>query len=159
MLTLNMTVVGRLAGNFQIRHNNGKHVLSFSLAVNERWLDKATNKKMERVHWVRCSAWGEKESLERRMQYMSKGQIIMATGLPTAQPYVNAENKAAASLDLRVDKFETVHFGNKDGNAEEAANGSASAPRERQQQQEPPQMPPPVLEDVPFEEVPNEPVF
>lgn len=78
--------------------SSGVAVCSFSVAVTERWTDRATNERKEKTNWYRVSAW--RGLAETCNQYVRKGMQIMVVGSVEARGYTNNAGEAAASLEL-----------------------------------------------------------
>jgi len=92
-------VVGNLGDDPELRYlQSGRAVCSFSLAANERWLDRQTNEWREKVTWYRVSVWGNQA--ESCNTYLSKGRKVMVIGNVSANAYINRNGEAAASLEL-----------------------------------------------------------
>ena len=65
---------GNLGRDPEMRYTpNGKAVTSFTIAVNRRY--KADGKTVEKVTWVRCSAWGKLAEIVNK--YCHKGTQVM----------------------------------------------------------------------------------
>jgi single-strand DNA-binding protein len=54
---------------------------------------------VEKTTWVKCAYWTDKTAIA---QYLKKGQMVYAEGIPEAEGYLNKENQNAASLKMRV---------------------------------------------------------
>ena len=68
----NITLIGRLTKDSDLRFTNDNKVLDISLAVDDGWGD---NKK---TLWVKCSMWGDRG--EKLQQYLVKGQQVYIEG-------------------------------------------------------------------------------
>jgi single-strand DNA-binding protein len=56
---------------------NGSAVCKFSIATNEKWVDKA-GVKQEKTTWHRCNLWGTRA--EKIAQYITKGSKLLVEG-------------------------------------------------------------------------------
>ena len=91
-------IQGNLGGDPELRNlKDGGQVCSFSVAVSEKWTDKA-GAKQERTTWYRVSAWDK--LADTCAQYLSKGSPVLITGTVSASAYINNAGDAAASLNL-----------------------------------------------------------
>lgn len=92
-------IIGNVGRDPEMRYlQNGTAVCSFSVAVTERWNDRATNEKREKTTWFRISAW--RGLAETCNMYVRKGMQIMVTGTVAASAYMGQNNEPMASLEL-----------------------------------------------------------
>lgn len=149
---------GNLGGDAEVRDiGNDRSVISFSVAVTERW--KAANgEKQEKTTWVRCSLW-RKTGNTSVAQYLKKGQGVIVEGTPSARAYMldgHAEPKA--SLEVTV---QDLHFvgGARTESAPAGMPVNNASPKPQAHQQQQAVIPPPVYsqtmtadldEDLPF---------
>lgn len=72
-------VIGNLTRDPEIRTTtNGQNVVSFGIATNERWKDKASNEMKERVEFHNIVVWGE--LAQTCAQHLKKGMRLHASG-------------------------------------------------------------------------------
>ncbi|MEO1266815.1 MAG: single-stranded DNA-binding protein [Myxococcota bacterium] len=79
MASLNkVTLIGNLGRDPELRYTgSGQAVANFTLATNERWMDKDNNPQ-ERTEWHRIVVWGKQaETCEK---YLSKGRQVYCEG-------------------------------------------------------------------------------
>jgi single-strand DNA-binding protein len=72
--------IGNLGRDPEVRSmNNGSRVANFSLAVSERWKDKATGEQKEQTEWVSVVVFGDGlvGVVER---YLRKGSKVLVRG-------------------------------------------------------------------------------
>ena len=101
---IKLQIVGNLGKDCIIKEVNGKNVINFSVAHTERYKDSQGIQK-ERTTWVECAYWTDKTAVG---QYLKKGQMVYAEGSPEADPYLNKENQAAATLRMRVQSLQLL---------------------------------------------------
>lgn len=94
-----INIVGNATNDAEIKSINGKQLISFSLAHNEKFKN-AQGVQQEKTYYFRCSYWSESTALA---QYIKKGQQVFVSGNQvTANGYANAQGQISASIELRV---------------------------------------------------------
>ncbi len=80
MLSINKVMLtGRLTRDPEIRYTgSGQAVMSFSIAVNRRFLDARTNEWREETLFLDCEAWGK--MAERLGEVLRKGTPVYVEG-------------------------------------------------------------------------------
>ena len=92
-------IIGNVGQDPELRYTrDGIAVCNFSVAVNRRWTDRASNQPREKTTWFRVSAW--RELAETCNQFVRKGMQIMVTGEVDASAYVGQDGEARATLGL-----------------------------------------------------------
>jgi len=72
-------LIGKLGADPEVRYTSGgTAVANFSIATNERWKDKNTGERQERVEWHRIVAWGRLGEICG--EYLSKGKQVYIEG-------------------------------------------------------------------------------
>ena len=69
--------LGNLGSDPQVRFFDSGNVCTFSLAINESYVDKQGNKQ-QRTEWVRIAVWGKQA--EPCAQYLTKGRAVLVEG-------------------------------------------------------------------------------
>ena len=100
-----LIVVGRVGQTPELRYSQGGvAVCNLSVAVNEKWTDKATDEKREKTTWFRVTCWrGLAETVN---QYVTKGMLVMVIGTITASAWMK-DDTPQATLELTA---QTVKF-------------------------------------------------
>ncbi len=81
-------LIGRLTKDPELRFTqNGKEVLSFSLAVDRTY--KGNDGKTE-VDFIRCQAWGK--TAENIAKFLSKGSRVAVVGSIQVRKYTDKQN-------------------------------------------------------------------
>jgi single-strand DNA-binding protein len=95
-----MEITGRLVADATVRAVNAdKNVTGFRVAINRRY--KSQGEQKEETSYVDCTYWrGEKIA-----PFLTKGMIVQLSGFMTAQPWVNRDGEAQASLKFRTDEI------------------------------------------------------
>ncbi|MXN90805.1 single-stranded DNA-binding protein [Flavobacterium sp. Sd200] len=100
-----MEITGRLTANAQVRSYNGKDVVNFSIAVNDRYKDKEGN-KVVLTDFFNCSYW----LTAKVAPYLLKGGIVEVSGRVSAGAYMGNDGAPKASLNVNVNRI-TFHGG------------------------------------------------
>ena len=81
MSSINKVILlGRLGGNPAVhRTQDGKTLVNFALATNERWRDKATGERKEKVEWHRVVIFNERLA-EIAEKFLKKGSTVLVEG-------------------------------------------------------------------------------
>ena len=81
-------LIGRLTKDPELRFTqNGKAVLSFSLAVERTYRGKSGEKE---VDFIRCQVWGK--TAENIAEFLSKGSRIAVVGSIQVRKYTDKQN-------------------------------------------------------------------
>lgn len=73
---LQLTVIGHLGADAEVKDYNGKKFVSFRVAHSERYTSSSGESK-ERTQWVSCALNGDGGSL---LQYLKRGQLVAVMG-------------------------------------------------------------------------------
>ena len=115
---IKLQVIGNLGKDCIVKEINGKSVINFSVAHSERYKDAQGNQK-ERTTWVECAYWTDRTAIA---PYLVKGTSVYAEGSPEADPYMNKEGQAAATLRMRVQNIQLLGGGNRDNQGASSGN-------------------------------------
>lgn len=126
---IKLQIIGNLGKDCIVKEVNGKNVINFSVAHTERYKDNQGNQK-ERTTWVECAYWTDRTAVA---QYLTKGRTVYAEGSPEADPYMNKEGVASATLRMRVQNVQllgTTNVGENNGSSQGMVNhmGSGASP-------------------------------
>ncbi len=156
---LDLTVIGNLGADAEVKEANGKKFFSFTVAHTQTRKD-ANGMKVEKTTWISCL----KPIFESNMgigPYLKKGTKVYLRGTPYARAYCTKSGELQATLNLRVDNIELLSASS---NTQQTASGNTPAQQTtqqaRQQQayqqvapsktQQPPTMPTDDDDDLPF---------
>ena len=95
---IKLQIIGNLGKDCIVKEINGKNVINFSVAHQEKFKDSMGNLK-EKTTWVECAYWTERTAIA---PYLKKGTLVFAEGSPEADAYTNKDNQPAATLRMRV---------------------------------------------------------
>ncbi len=115
---IKLQIIGNLGKDCIVKEINGKNVINFSVAHTERFKDAQGNQK-ERTTWVECAYWTDRTAIA---PYLVKGTMVYAEGSPEADPYMNKEGQAAATLRMRVQNIQLLGGGNRDNQGANQGN-------------------------------------
>lgn len=102
---LQLTIIGNLGADAEVKEVNGKKFVSFNVAHTERWVDD-TGTIHESTQWVGCALSGDGGNL---LQYLKRGTTIYAVGRLKTRVYSSEKARAmVAGLDLSVQHIELV---------------------------------------------------
>jgi single-strand DNA-binding protein len=97
-------IIGHLGKDAVVNTVNGKTVINFSVAHTEKFKD-ATGQQRDKTTWVDCSNWTDKTAIA---PYLKKGTQVYVEGTPDSRAYLNADNKPASSISLRVSSIQLL---------------------------------------------------
>lgn len=93
--------IGRLGHDPEVRAMpSGDAVANVSIASTESWTDKQSGEKKENTTWIRAAFFGRLAEIAE--QYLRKGSLVYIEGPVSARAYVNRDNEAACSIEVRV---------------------------------------------------------
>ncbi|MCV2484347.1 single-stranded DNA-binding protein [Flavobacterium sp. SH_e] len=120
-----MEITGRVAADAIVRKVGEKEVLSFSIAVNDRYKPAGSSEFKEVVTFINCSYWISM----RAGQWVKKGAVVLLNGRLGMHVYINSDGNPIGSIDFHVDKMSFLAFAKRSGdktdtNANANANGS-----------------------------------
>jgi single-strand DNA-binding protein len=98
---------GNLGRDAEVKNlQSGQTVLSFAVAITEKWKDKTGNPQ-EKTTWVNCTQW-LRDGKSGIAPYLTKGTKVLVEGKPSARGYVNKEGDAVANLECDVQGIELI---------------------------------------------------
>lgn len=93
-------IIGNLGRDPELKYTpNGDALCKFSVAVSEKWRNKA-GEQQEKTVWFSVTCWGNQA--ETCAQYLSKGSQVMVIGTVETRAYTAKDGTPAASLDLKA---------------------------------------------------------
>lgn len=100
-----MTVLGNIGQDAVIKEINGKFVINFSVAHNEKFTDSA-GQKHEKTTWFSCAIWKDSREKTRIAEYLKAGQIVHLEGVPEIRIF-DGQNGKSAAINITV---KDIHF-------------------------------------------------
>jgi len=104
-MSIATTIVGNTTADAELRYTQaGLAVAGFTVAVNERKLNRETNTWEDGdTTFVRCSVW--REMAEQVASSIPKGTRVIVTGKIKMQEYENKEGVKVQALEMQVDEI------------------------------------------------------
>ena len=98
---------GRLAKDPEIKENEGKKLLSISIANKDNSYKDDKGEWIDKVTFVSGTLWNLTPAKEEYLKkYLQKGMMVTVTGEPRSNGYINSEGKLISSLSIKIDKLE-----------------------------------------------------
>ncbi len=95
---IKLQVIGNLAKDCVVNNVNGKNVINFNVAHNEKYKD-AQGAQKDKTVWVDCAYWTDRTGIA---PYLKKGTQVFAEGIPDIRTYTTNDGRQGATLSLRV---------------------------------------------------------
>ena len=109
-----MEITGRLTADAKVNETKaGVQVVNFTLAVNDRFKNKAGELK-EQTTFFRCSYW----ITTGIAKYLLKGGLIEISGRVSANAWTSKDGEAKANLNFHVDRIKLHGKANTENKAE-----------------------------------------
>ena len=122
---IKLQIIGHLGKNAVENQVNGKTVLNFSVAHNQRYKN-AQGVQQERTVWASCSMW----SPNAVGPYLLQGTQVFVEGTPYIELYTDGQGAPAASLKVRVHQVKLLGSGPRAGGDERNDIPEAAEPAE-----------------------------
>jgi single-strand DNA-binding protein len=104
---LKTTLTGNIGQDAEIKtFENGRSVISFSVAHSEKWTDK-NGIPQTKTEWIRCNFWKPSDKTSVAM-YLKKGVKVLVEGKPTASAYNNQQGELVASIEINISYLELL---------------------------------------------------
>ncbi len=100
------TLIGRLGGDPESRSTqDGKRVVSFSIATGESWRDKHTGERRERTQWHRVVIWNESVG-KIAEQYLRKGSKCLVEECIETREWEDRDNTKKRVTEIVLRNFD-----------------------------------------------------
>lgn len=96
-----VTLVGRLGQDAEIKSVNGTSLAKFSIATSERYKDKS-GEYQEKTEWHRCNLWGK--TVDAVGRYMLKGTQVGIQGSLSTRSY-DKDGQTHKVTEIRVREY------------------------------------------------------
>ncbi len=116
-------LVGNLGKDPEVRHTqDGKAIVTLSIATSENWRDKATAERKERTEWHRVVIFNENLAKVAE-QYLKKGATVYLEGQLQTRKYTDnaGVEKYTTEVVLQNYRGELTMLGGKGGGSGESA--------------------------------------
>lgn len=104
-----MQIIGNVTKDAEVRDANGKKVINFSIAVNEKYKDRS-GVKQEKTFFYNCVDWRERTTIA---EYITKGTKVYVDGTPEIEKYQNKEGETVTNIKITVRDIELLGGGKK----------------------------------------------
>ena len=101
-----MEITGRVTADAAVRRAGEKEVLSFSIAVNDRYKVAGSSEYKEVTTFINCSYWLSMKAA----QWVKKGAVVLLNGRLGMHVYINSEGNPIGSIDFHVNAINIVAF-------------------------------------------------
>lgn len=118
-----MEVTGRVVRDSAVRRAGEKEVLSFTIAVNDRYKATGSSEYKEVATFINCSYWISMKA----GQWVKKGAVVLLNGRLGIHVYINSEGNPIGSIDFHVDKITIAAFPKKGGEKADAWQSAGRA--------------------------------
>lgn len=101
-----MEIVGRIIGNAEIKKlKDNREFVSFSIALNDFYKQKGTDKAVQTTLFINCSYWISTAVCKR----LTKGSIVELNGRLYLNAYTSHDGEAKASINCHVNTIKVHH--------------------------------------------------
>ena len=118
-----MEIVGRVINNAVVKQlKDDRKVVNFSVAINDYYKAKGSEKGTQTTLFVNCSYWLNTTIAER----LTKGVVVEMNGRLFLNAYNGMDGEAKATLNAHINTIK-VHHSTGKGSAESLTTNSAPA--------------------------------
>lgn len=103
---LKTQAIGRVGKDATAKEINGRFVINFSVAVNERTVNPTTGEVMQDTTWLSCAMW--RDNMGKVWEYLKKGQQVYVEGKPSYRIYKKSDNRPGLDVTLKVERVELL---------------------------------------------------
>lgn len=108
---LQLSIIGNLGANAELRSYNGQEFITFRVAHTERYTD-AQGQTREQTTWVDCTKNGSNSEL---LKYLTKGTKVYVTGRPAFRIFDSAKyHSKMVGISLFANQIELCGQQNRD---------------------------------------------
>jgi single-strand DNA-binding protein len=105
-----MEITGRVTRDAEVRRAGEKEVLSFTIAVNDRYKPAGSSEYKEVATFIRCSYWISMKA----GHWIKKGAVVLLSGRVGMHVYINNDGNPIGSIDFHVNAFNILAFAKRD---------------------------------------------
>ena len=100
---INLSAIGFVGNDAQIKDANGKKVVQFSICIDKSYKNKE-NVKVDRKTWIECSGWNHVNVAP----YLKKGTLVYVSGEPSTNAYKTNDGELRSSQQITVVELELL---------------------------------------------------
>lgn len=101
-----MEITGRVTADATVRSAGEKEVLSFTIAINDRYKAAGSSEYKEVTTFINCSYWLSMKAA----QWVKKGAVVLLNGRLGMHVYINSEGNPVGSIDFHVNAINIIAF-------------------------------------------------
>lgn len=106
-----MEITGRLTKNaVSTKIKNDKHVINFSIAINDSYKPKGASTVKEVVTYINCDYWLSPALLP----YLKKGALVQLYGRIGLSVYLSSDGNPLGSLTFHINHLKILVFAKKE---------------------------------------------
>ena len=130
-------VIGNLTRDPEVRTTtNGQNVVSFGIATNERWKDKASNEMKERTEFHNVVVWGD--LAQTCAQHLKKGMRLHVSGRVQTRSWETKQGSKRYTTEIVAETVSLLGVKNTDITySNEARKSAAASPQKAEAGAEP----------------------
>lgn len=118
-----MEITGRVIRDSAVGRAGEKEVLSFTIAVNDRYKISGSSEYKEVTTFINCSYWISMKA----GQWVKKGAVVLLSGRLGMHVYINSEGNPIGSIDFHVDKISFAAFAKRSSDSMDADESAGKA--------------------------------
>lgn len=100
---LELRIIGNIGRDATIKEiKENLFAISFSVAHNKVWRDKATGEKKTNTTWVYCTIWKKEGESMRIVDFLKAGTLVEMSGIPQVKINEGQDGSPKAELRLKV---------------------------------------------------------
>lgn len=100
-----LEIIGHIGSDAEVKDLGNNQVISFNVAVTEKWKDKQSGEVKSKTDWFQCAKWGNNTSLA---QYLKKGTQVYISGKAEAKSYNGNDGQLKQVLALNVNEIKLL---------------------------------------------------
>jgi single-strand DNA-binding protein len=118
----NITLIGNITRDAEIRDFSNRKAINFSVAVNESYTSNGV--KIEKSSFFNCTLWRENTNIAN---YLKKGiKVYIQSDNFDSEYYQNKEGEIKTSIKITVNKLELISSQNQTQNQNESTIASST---------------------------------
>lgn len=118
-----MEITGRVTRDAEVRRAGEKEVLSFTIAVNDRYKISGSSEYKQVTTFINCSYW----IAMKAGQWVKKGAVVLLSGRLGMHVYINSDGNPIGSIDFHVNEINIVAFAKRSSDSMDAGESAGKA--------------------------------
>lgn len=121
-----VAIIGHLGRDPELKEVGDKDLASFSVAVSEKWRNKA-GESQETTQWFKCNCWSGLS--KTAMNYLHKGDPVYVEGRLSIRSYTGKDGVEKTSVEINVSDLNLLGSKNRNqGDGEQDAQTYVDVP-------------------------------